>query len=87
MFFSPLTNSLSGLSTQHTLVLIDELGRGTSPREGLGISYAISEQLITIKACARHFILEGTNRLPVLRFLCYVRTATFFAMKVSSSSR
>jgi len=50
---------LLGLSTRYTLLLIDELGRGTSPREGLGISYAISEQLVTMKCFvffATHFV-------------------------------
>ncbi|KAI5118520.1 hypothetical protein M0805_007689 [Coniferiporia weirii] len=47
-----------GLSTSDSLVLVDELGRGTSPREGLGISHAIAERLIGIKAFvffATHF--------------------------------
>ncbi|KAL0562493.1 MutS protein msh4, partial [Marasmius crinis-equi] len=38
-----------GLATPKTLVLIDELGRGTSPREGVGISHAIAEGLIEQK--------------------------------------
>lgn len=39
-----------GLATPKTMVLIDELGRGTSPREGVGISHAIAEGLIETKA-------------------------------------
>lgn len=32
-------------------MLIDELGRGTSPAEGVGIAHAIAEQLIDLKVC------------------------------------
>ncbi|KZT24709.1 hypothetical protein NEOLEDRAFT_1156682 [Neolentinus lepideus HHB14362 ss-1] len=47
-----------GLATSDTLVLIDELGRGTSPKEGVGISHAIAESLIQRKSFvffATHF--------------------------------
>ncbi|KAK7055436.1 muts 4 [Favolaschia claudopus] len=47
-----------GLATPRSLVLIDELGRGTSPREGVGISHAIAEGLIALKSFvffATHF--------------------------------
>jgi len=47
-----------GLSTSQSLILIDELGRGTSPIEGIGISHAIAEKLIEMKSYvffATHF--------------------------------
>lgn len=40
-----------GLATPKSLILIDELGRGTSPREGVGISHAIAENLIELEVC------------------------------------
>ncbi|RDX51557.1 hypothetical protein OH76DRAFT_1378852 [Lentinus brumalis] len=47
-----------GLATDNSLVLIDEVGRGTSVREGIGISHAIAEELIRLKSFvffATHF--------------------------------
>ncbi|KZT09019.1 uncharacterized protein LAESUDRAFT_742230 [Laetiporus sulphureus 93-53] len=47
-----------GIATADSLVLIDEVGRGTSPIEGAGIAHAIAEELIRIKAYvffATHF--------------------------------
>jgi DNA mismatch repair protein MSH4 len=44
-----MLNTSTGLASQKTLVLVDELGRGTSPSEGVGISHAIAEGLIALK--------------------------------------
>ncbi|KAJ3889342.1 muts domain V-domain-containing protein [Lentinula edodes] len=53
-----------GLATERSLVLVDELGRGTSPREGIGISHAIAEGLIEQKCFvffATHFAELSTT--------------------------
>lgn len=66
-FASEMASSamILGLATEDTLVLVDELGRGTSPTEGLGISHAIAERLVEIKVWGT-LILEvaWAKRLP-----------------------
>jgi hypothetical protein len=57
-------------------VLIDELGRGTSPREGVGISHAIAESLIGVKVSidtdtAWHVNKEGFYVLRNVSMLLY----------------
>ncbi|KAF8736092.1 hypothetical protein AX14_000888 [Amanita brunnescens Koide BX004] len=59
-FASEMASSamILSLATPRSLVLIDELGRGTSPIEGLGICHAIAEGLIALKSFvffATHF--------------------------------
>ena len=42
----------------HSLVLLDELGRGTAPQDGLAIAWACCESLLTTSAfslCVTHF--------------------------------
>ncbi|GAA6048610.1 hypothetical protein JCM3770_002054 [Rhodotorula araucariae] len=57
---STMSMILGALSTHEgqCLVLVDELGRGTSPEEGVGIAHAVAEEIIKSKAfCffATHF--------------------------------
>ncbi|KAF9781104.1 muts domain V-domain-containing protein [Thelephora terrestris] len=46
-----------GLATPRSLVLMDEVGRGTSPEEGVGIAHAVAETLIK----SRCFVLFTTH--------------------------
>ncbi|TNY24833.1 muts domain V-domain-containing protein, partial [Rhodotorula diobovata] len=55
---STMSMILAGGGGGHCLVLVDELGRGTSPEEGVGIAHALAEEIIKSKAfCffATHF--------------------------------
>ncbi|KAH7920485.1 hypothetical protein BV22DRAFT_1198859 [Leucogyrophana mollusca] len=76
-FANEMTSSamILGLATSSSLVLIDELGRGTSPVEGVGISHAIAEELIKHKvvtfrvARLRNGLLIGCSVSSSLRQL------------------
>lgn len=62
-----------------SLVLIDELGRGTSPKEGLAISLAVCEELLQRKVKLQvilvlyifHNPLPGSAIVPAKAVKCY----------------
>lgn len=42
-------SSKGGGGFKHCLVVVDELGRGTSPEEGVGIAAALGERIVRAK--------------------------------------
>jgi len=66
-------NSLIQTATEKSLVIIDELGRGTSTYEGCGIAWSIAEHLAKETKCftlfATHFheITKLADSLPTVR--------------------
>lgn len=51
------------------LVIVDELGRGTSPDEGIGIAHAVAEKIIKSKAIcffATHFKVRQSSSLSMV---------------------
>ncbi|EKM55929.1 uncharacterized protein PHACADRAFT_96015 [Phanerochaete carnosa HHB-10118-sp] len=50
------TSSILQLVTPRSLVVLDELGRGTSTFDGMAIAHAVLEHLVTVKGCKTLFI-------------------------------
>lgn len=61
------TMSMIKESGRDCLIIVDELGRGTSPTEGVGIAHALAERIISNKVCrvVLHCPLTVSARSPV----------------------
>jgi DNA mismatch repair protein MutS len=55
-------------ATEHSLVLLDEVGRGTSTLDGISVAWAISEYLFQIKKCNTIFATHYTE----LTYMSYI---------------
>ncbi|RSH83103.1 MutS protein msh4 [Apiotrichum porosum] len=71
-----------GLATDRSLVLIDELGRGTAPIEGVGLSQAIAEALIRAKS----FVFFATHFQELAQTLCIFPGVQTLHLQVQSNS-
>lgn len=61
-------------ATEHSLVIMDEVGRGTSTEDGLSIAWAVSEHLLNTVRCktlfATHYHELTRLEHPGLKMLC-----------------
>jgi DNA mismatch repair protein MutS len=57
-------------ATDHSLVLLDEIGRGTSTHDGMAIAWAVIEQLATGASRPRAIVSTHYHELVLLRDRC-----------------
>ncbi|KAG9093899.1 MutS protein msh4 [Ceratobasidium sp. 370] len=83
--YSTISRSIRipGVATHNSLILIDELGRGTSPIEGVGIAHAIAEEIIKIRA----FTFFTTHFQQLTQTLSKYPTVVNLHLAVEKSAR
>lgn len=67
------TSAILKHATQHSLVLIDELGRGTATFDGTAIAFAVAQNLVnlgcrTYFSTHYHYLVQALSHLPSLQF-------------------
>ena len=67
------------------MVLIDELGRGTAPNEGIGISHAVAEELIRLKVDQKP--ISPFSDALLYSLLCSLQRASVTSLTSFSSAQ
>lgn len=83
------TSQLLGRATAHSLVLLDELGRGTATHDGVAIAAAVLQHLTETTRCCCLFVTHYPEvRLPPgSRMLFVDRGSCLFACSSSAAAR
>ncbi|KAG8747028.1 MutS protein msh4 [Ceratobasidium sp. 428] len=77
------SSMILSVATNNSLILIDELGRGTSPIEGVGLAHAIAEEIIKIRA----FTFFTTHFQQLTQTLSKYPTVVNLHLAVEKSTR
>ena len=71
------TSNILRHATPHSLIILDEIGRGTSTFDGLSIAWAVAEHIMTPQLCAKtlfathyHELTALTENYPLIKNFC-----------------